>query len=137
MTEKKPTPPSLSSDEIHWGVAYLREDLQDLRVEIRLLHTRIDGTSAALGARMDERFDTQNARIDELGVRFDERFDTQNARIDEFNRSLNDKIDENTRSLLARMDERFEILARRLDSRFLWMMTTMVALSGIIVAVLK
>jgi hypothetical protein len=33
-------------DDMHWGVSYLREDLQDLRQEIRGLHERIERSEA-------------------------------------------------------------------------------------------
>jgi hypothetical protein len=43
-----PTPP----DDMHWGISYLREDIQDLRQDVRGLHNRID----ALHSRLDSRF---------------------------------------------------------------------------------
>ncbi len=85
----RPQPP----EEFHWAVSYLREDIQDMRNEIR-------GT---------------------------------NSRIDEFNRSLSERIDGTNR----RIDEKYELLTRRLDTRFALMMTTMVALAGVMVAVIK
>jgi hypothetical protein len=36
-TSSNPTP-----DDMHWGISYLREDIQDVRQEIRALHLRID-----------------------------------------------------------------------------------------------
>ena len=43
------TPPQ---DDMHWGISYLREDIQDLRQEIRALHGRIDSTNQ----RIDTKF---------------------------------------------------------------------------------
>ena len=43
-------------DDMHWGISYLREDLQDLRQEMRALHGRIDQISEALTRRIDSRF---------------------------------------------------------------------------------
>ena len=61
-------------EEFHWGIAYLREDIQDLRTEIRGVHSRIEETNR----RIDERFDVTNQRIDEkhesLAKRLDSRF---------------------------------------------------------------
>ena len=39
-------------DDMHWGISYLREDLQDLRQEMRSVHGRIDGVNS----RIDSRF---------------------------------------------------------------------------------
>jgi len=33
---------------MHWGISYLREDIQDLRQDVRALHTRIDARFALL-----------------------------------------------------------------------------------------
>jgi hypothetical protein len=78
--------PSRPPEEFHWAVTYLREDIQDIRNEIRGVHGRIDETN---------------------------------------------------RSLSERIDEKYELLAKRLDTRFALMMTTMVALVGVMVAVIK
>ena len=43
-------------DDMHWGISYLREDLQDLRQEMRALHGRIDQISESLTRRIDSRF---------------------------------------------------------------------------------
>ena len=85
----QPQPPQ----EFHWGISYLREDIQDLRQEFRSVHTRIDGT---------------NQRIDEVNI-----------------------------SLRTRIDEQSQSLHKALRSQFAWLMTTMIALAGIIVAVTK
>ena len=58
------------AEDVHWAL-YLRDDLRDIRGEIRAFHTRIDGTNS------------------------------------------------------------------RLDSNFRWMMTTMIAMTGVITAVIK
>lgn len=39
------SPPQQAPAEFHWGIAYLREDIQDLRHEIRTVHTRIDDSN--------------------------------------------------------------------------------------------
>ena len=89
--------PSKPPEEFHWAVTYLREDIQDIRNEIRGVHGRIDET----------------------------------------NRSLSERIDEKTEKINQRIDEKYELLTRRLDTRFALMMTTMVALVGVMVAVIK
>ncbi len=89
-----------SPDNTHWGVAYLREDLQDLCQQMR-------EDSKDLRQQMAE----TNRRIDETNRRIDE----TNNRIDGINESL----------------------GQRIDSRFAWSITTMVALAGILIAVIK
>ena len=39
---KQPTSSQPPAEDVHWAVAYLREDLQDIRNEIRSLHSRMD-----------------------------------------------------------------------------------------------
>jgi septal ring factor EnvC (AmiA/AmiB activator) len=78
-----------SPDNTHWGVAYLREDLQDLR---------------------------QQMREDSKDLR--QQIAETNRRIDETNR---------------RIDRTNELIG----SRFAWLITTMVALAGILAALIK
>ena len=75
MAESSQSQSPTSSTEMHWGIAYLRQDIQDLRQDMRqdiqdlrqdmrhqigLLHGRIDETNRSLG----ERIDANNRRID-------------------------------------------------------------------------
>ena len=89
MAETPESQATSSSDNIHWGIAYLREDLQDLRLQMR-------EDTKELRLQMAE----TNKRIDET-----------NKRIDETNKLL--------------------------ESRFIWLITTMVAIAGILIAVIK
>ncbi len=54
-------------------------------------------------------------------------------RIDETNRSLGERIDETNRSLGQRIDE----TNRSLNAYFRWTMATLVAITGILIAVIK
>jgi len=45
----QPTPSSQAPAELHWGIIYLREDIQDLKQDIRALHARIDETNMHQG----------------------------------------------------------------------------------------
>ena len=50
-----PDPKSLPTqppEDFRWGIAYLREDIQDLRQDVRAIHGRIDETNR----RIDSRF---------------------------------------------------------------------------------
>lgn len=56
MADAPPTTPTPSSDDMHWGISYLREDIQDLRQDVRAIHSRIDGVNDSLMKRIDSRF---------------------------------------------------------------------------------
>ena len=98
-------------EEMPWSISYLRDDIKDLRTQIGALHERIDETNRSLGDRIDE----------------------TNRRIDETNRSLGDRIDETNRSL----GEQIRALHKRMDTYFLWMMGTLVAITSVLIAVIK
>ena len=106
-----PDPQAASTpDNTHWGVAYLREDLQDLRLQMREDVKDLRQQIAETNRRIDE----TNKRIDETNKRIDE----MNKRIDETN---------------ERIDRTNELIG----SRFTWLITTMVALAGILAALIK
>jgi hypothetical protein len=80
MTQS-PTPPSSlprPSEEFHLAVAFLREDLQDLRQDIRDVHSRIDGLRLELTERIDGRTENLrtelNQRLDGLAHQLDSRY---------------------------------------------------------------
>ena len=86
--------------EMPWVISYLRDDIQDLRqdlrIQIRAVHDRIDET---------------NKRIDET-----------NKRIDETSRLLGEQI---------------RAVHKRMDTYFLWIMGTLVTITGVLIAVIK
>lgn len=82
MAETPESQAASTPDNTHWGVAYLREDLQDLRQQMRE--------------------DVKDLR---------QQIAETNKRIDETNKLI--------------------------ESRFAWLITTMVALTGILIAVIK
>lgn len=90
-TPKSQTPSS--PDNTHWGIAYLREDLQDIRLQMR---------EDLQDIRLQMRDDTKELRV---------QIAETNKRIDETNKLL--------------------------ESRFIWIITTMVAIAGILIAVIK
>ena len=93
--------------ELHWGISYLREDIQDLRNQIGAVHHRIDETNRSLG----------------------EQIQAVHHRIDETNRSLGEQI----QAVHHRIDE----TNKRMDVHFRWTMTTLVAITGTLIAVIK
>ena len=98
-------------EEMPWSISYLRDDIKDLRTQVGALHERIDET---------------NKRINETNR-------SLGKRIDETNRSLGDRIDETNRSL----GEQIRALHKRMDTYFLWMMGTLVAITSVLIAVIK
>lgn len=42
-------------DDMHWGISYLRQDIQDLRQDVRAIHGRIDVVAENLTRRIDSR----------------------------------------------------------------------------------
>ena len=94
-TRAIPTP-----GEMPWVISYLRDDIQnlrqDLRIQIKAGHDRTDET---------------NKRIDET-----------NKRIDETSHLLGEQI---------------RAVHKRMDTYFLWIMGTLVTITGILIAVIK
>ena len=89
MTESSNPQPRPAPEELHWGISYLREDIQDLRNQIGAVHHRIAETNRSLG----------------------EQIQAVHRRIDETN--------------------------KRMDAHFMWTMTALVAITGILIAVIK
>ena len=50
-----PKSTSLPSDDMHWGISYLREDVQDVKHDVRDLRNYVQGEVRALHARVDSR----------------------------------------------------------------------------------
>ena len=122
-----PAPKSApTSEELHRGILHLREDIRDLRNQIGGIHHRIDETNRSLGGRIDETNRSLGGRIDETNRSLGER-------IDETNRSLGERIDETNRSLGQKIDE----TNRSLNAYFRWTIATLVAMTGILSAVIK
>ena len=72
-------------------------------------------------------------QIHEVNRSLGDRINGTNNRIDEINRSLGDRIDETNRSL----GEQIRALHKRMDTYFLWMMGTLVTITGVLIAVIK
>jgi hypothetical protein len=107
---------------MHWAVSYLREDLQDIRNELRGLHARVDDARTEIRG-VSERLDIAVTAIrDELISRID---DANAATGDEF-RSIHKRIDDTSTTTNARF-----------DSYFRWTMTAMVGMTGLLAALMK
>lgn len=96
MTDSPASQPRPASEELHWGISYLREDIQDLRNQVGVVHHRIDET----------------------------------------NRSLSEQI-QDLRNQIGAVHRRIDETNKRMDAYFRWTMTTLVAITGILIAVIK
>ena len=132
MTDS-PAPQSRpASEELHWGISYLREDIQDLRNQVGAVHHRIDETNRSLSEQIQDLRNQVGAvhhRIDETNRSLSEQIQAAHHRIDETNLSLREQIQEVHR----RIDE----TNKRMDAYFRWTMTTLIAITGILIAVIK
>jgi len=102
--EVKAPAPELERAEIPWVVAYLREDIQDLRNEVREVRRLTIESYEKLDAKIDARTDGLDAKIE---------------------------------GLRQEMDAKIEGLHREIAVQFRWMVGTIVAVGGLIVAALK
>jgi len=57
-----PNPPAES--DMHWGISYLREDIQNLRFGVRALHDHMDRLAEASTARIETVNENLTKRID-------------------------------------------------------------------------
>ncbi len=113
-------------EEMPWVISYLHDDIQDLRQDLRTqigaVNNRIDEFNRSLSDRIDETNRSLGNRIDEFNRSLDGRINETNNRIDETNRSLGEQI---------------RALHKRMDTYFLWMMGTLVTITGVLIAVIK
>ena len=63
------TPPD---QEMHWGIAYLREDIQDLRAGHVRLDAKVKAKAAELDAKIEAKAAEVHARIDRLEAKVDD-----------------------------------------------------------------
>jgi predicted nucleic acid-binding Zn-ribbon protein len=128
-----PVTPQPQTEEMHWAVSSLREDLQDIRNEIRGLHTRIDDASAA--ATVETR--SLHARIDDASAAATVEARSLHARIDEVRTAVSDEIRDEIRGVYTRINEASTATNARLDSHLRWTMTAMVGMTGLLAAIIK
>ena len=113
-------------EEMPWSISYLHDDIQALRIQshndiqalsiqsrddIQALRTQSHDDIQALRAQSH---DDIQALYAEIGV--------VHKRIDETNRVLSEQI---------------RAVHKRMDTYFLWMMGTLVAITGVLIAVIK
>jgi len=86
--------------EVPWVVAYLREDIQDLRNEVRevrrsvqRLDEKLDNGPERLDAKIDARTDGLDAKINGLDAKIDARTDGLDAKIEGLRQDMDAKIE--------------------------------------------
>ena len=120
-------------EEMPWVISYLHDDIQDLRQDLRTqigaVNNRIDEVNRSLSEQILETNRSLSEQIHEFNRSLDGRINETNSRIDE----TNNRIDETNRSL----GEQIRALHKRMDTYFLWMMSTLVTITGVLIAVIK
>ena len=101
--------------ELHWGISYLREDIQDLRTEMR------------------DSIKDVRAEIDTVRTEMREGFDAVRAEMQSVRAELRSEL----REFKIETNRRFEELAKQMNTQFRFLMTTMVGLAVVVVAVIK
>ena len=101
MAEQSPKPAQPTESTL--ALSFLREDIQDLRQDVRQIHGRINQT---------------NERIDDLRTEISGRIDQTNGRIDDLRTETNERIND---------------LAKQLDSRYARLMAMLIACTSILV----
>jgi phosphoglycerate-specific signal transduction histidine kinase len=134
--------------EVPWVVAYLREDIQDLRNEVRETRRLTVESYEKLDAKIDELHQDMDVKINGLRQDMDAKIDglrqDMDAKINGLRQDMDVKInglrqdmDANTNGLRQDMDANIDGLRQDMDMRFRWTLTTMVAVGALIVAALK
>ncbi len=120
-------------EEMPWVISYLHDDIQDLRQDLRTqigaVNNRIDEVNRSLSEQILETNRSLSEQIHEFNRSLDGRINETNSRIDE----TNNRIDETNRSL----GEQIRAVHKRIDIYFLWMMGTLVTITGVLIAVIK
>ena len=120
-------------EEMPWVISYLHDDIQDLRQDLRTqmgaVNNRIDEVNRSLSEQILETNRSLSEQIHEFNRSLDGRINETNSRIDE----TNNRIDETNCSL----GEQIRAVHKRIDIYFLWMMGTLVTITGVLIAVIK
>ena len=116
MAEQQPHP--VQPTESMLALSFLREDIQDVRQDVRQTNERIDEARTEMSGRVNELRIEMNTRIDDLRTEMSGRIDQTNERIDEARAEMNTRIDD---------------LAKQLDSRYARLMAMLIACTSILV----
>jgi hypothetical protein len=82
MTETPTPQPTPPPEQLPWGISYLREDIQDLRQEMRGLDAKLEARTTSLYTEIKALDLRLNAKIDSLGTHLHTRIDQVYTRLD-------------------------------------------------------
>jgi len=71
----------------------MREDIRELKDEVKRLNARIEEVNESLNARIEHAFFTVNKRLDDFMLDVNKRFDDVNKRLDGFMLDVNKRFD--------------------------------------------
>ena len=132
QTRAIPTP-----EEMPWSISYLHNDIQALRTQshddIQALRTQTHDDIQALRTQTHD--DIQALRDqtrDDIQALRDQSHDDIQALHTEIG-VVHKRIDETNRVL----SEQIRAVHKRMDTYFLWMMGTLIAITGVLIAVIK
>lgn len=113
-------------EEMPWSISYLHDDIQALRIQAHndIQALRIQSHDDIQALRTQSHDDIQALRAqshDDIQALYAE-IGVVHKRIDETNRVLSEQI---------------RAIHKRMDTYFLWMMGTLVAITGVLIAVIK
>ncbi len=115
MADQAPKP--VQPTESTLALSFLREDIQDLRQDVRQVHGRIDDLRTEMGQRIEQ----TNGRIDDLRTEM-------NGRIDDLRTEMSERIDQT--------NEQINDLGKQLDARYARLMAMLIACTSILVTAL-
>ena len=107
--------------EVPWVVAYLREDIQDLKGDIREMRRSIERLDAKLSARIEE-LDTKIGKLDaKFSTKIEELDAKFSTKIEELDAKFTTKIEELDAKLttkIGELDAKFTTKIDGLDAKF-------------------
>jgi hypothetical protein len=118
--------PISAPDDMHWGINYLREDIQDIRAEARESRADAKADHAALRVEIGSLREAMEAGDSALR----EAMEAGDA-------ALREAITAGDSALRAEISSLRETLLQRLDSRFYLTMGMMATMIGVLAALMK
>ncbi len=133
---KDPQSTEESHEDMHWGLHYLRQDLQEHRATtarefeaVRNMFGRLETQGDGRLDRMDSRFDQVDGRLDRMDSRFDQvdgRLDRMDGRFDQIDGRF-DRMD----GRLDRAESKLDELQRAISEQGDRLTQRMLLLSGL------
>ena len=107
--------PISAPDDMHWGINYLREDIQDIRAEARESRADTKADHASLRQAME---------AGELALR------SEIGSLRQAMEAGDSALRTEMQTGFARMDDKYQVLLKHIDSRFYWAVGLMATMMG-------